>query len=449
MTHLQTISLAPGGLPVLGHTLVLRRDPVGFLASVAGRAGMVRFRVGPKQVILLCDPELTRQLLIDDRTFDKGGLLINRVKELVGDGLATIAHGRHRRHRRLIQPAFHASRLSGYADAMASAVAEVTGRWRDGQVLDVPVDMRRLTMHAAIATLFTGELPPSAVRRTVDDFTIVLDGFARRIGRPQLLNRLPLPDNRDYDRARAGMRQTLYDAIASRRASGADHDDLLATLIAAADERGQPLTDTEILDHAVTFVAAPTETVATVLGWVLNLLAQHPATQDAVRHEVDTVLGGGPADHDALPQLHLTRRVIMEALRLYPTVWLMTRVATVDTRLGGHDIPARTVLAYSPYLIHRSSDLYADPDRFDPDRWDHLPRSHHAFIPFGGGARMCIGRDFALNEFVIALATIAGSWSVESVPGNSAHPRAAVNLTAMGLRLRVIRRDEPRPGGFG
>jgi pentalenene oxygenase len=309
--------------------------------------------------------------------------------------------------------------------------------------------MRRLTMHTAIATLFSGELSPSAVRRTVDDFTTALAGFSRRIGRPLLFNRLPLPGNRAYQRACTGMRQTLHDVIAARKASGADHEDLLAVLIAAtiaAEDGCPPLTETEILDHAVTFVAAPTETVATVLGWALNLLARHPAVQDALHLEVDTILGAGPAGHDILPELDLTRRVIMEALRLYPTVWIMTRVATVDTRLGGRDIPAGTVLAYSPYLIHRRSDLYAEPDRFDPGRWDHarrLPPPRHAFIPFGGGARLCIGRDLALDEFVVALSTIASSWRLESVPGNVAQPRAAVNLTAMGLRLRAIRRRRP------
>jgi cytochrome P450 len=437
----------PGALPLLGHTLKLRRQPLRFLASVPTDSDLVRFRVGSRFVVLVCDPELTRQVLCDDRTFDKGGLIIDRVRELVGDGLATCPHARHRHHRRLIQPTFHPSRLPGYVRTMNAGIGATILRWRDGQVLDVPVEMRRLAMNVAVESLFSGALSPGIVDQTVDDFTTVLSGFSRRVGRPILLNRLPTPGNRRYEQACTRMREAVGGAIADRRTSGVEHGDLLTALLMAdhstagdTSDCGPALTDSEILDHATTFLAASTETTATVLGWTLHLLAEHPEIQDRLHTEIDTVLSGAPAGFEDLPKLELTRRIITESMRLYPSVWIMTRSVTTETILGGRLIPAGSVIAYSPYLIHHRGDLYDEPERFDPDRMNREPAQRHSFIPFGGGARKCIGSQYGINEMMLALAAIASRWRMEPARSTTVRPRAAVNLTARGLRLRATLR---------
>jgi len=185
--------------------------------------------------------------------------------------------------------------------------------------------------------------------------------------------------------------------------------------------------------------------VASTLGWVFHMLAQHPAIADGLHTEVDTVLAGEPAGFEHLPDLILTRRIISETLRLYPSLWLGTRVVTADTELGGHLLAAGSVVSYSPYLVGRS-DLYDNPDSFDPGRWDESLRSappRHAFIPFGGGARQCLANQYAPMEMVLALATIASRWRLEAVPGTPRRPRAAANLTARGLRLRAVKRSLP------
>ena len=445
MTIDSAIPSAPA-LPVIGQTLRLRRDPVGFLESFRARSGLVRYQVGRKDLIMVCDADLTRQMLVDDRTFDKGGPINALVQTLVGDGLATCPRSRHRGYRRAIQPVLDPDRFPQYAKTTAAGIAAAIGGWRDGQVLDMPVEMRRLGIHAAVQTWFSGALPPSKVDETADDFTTVLVGFAQRVARPPLLNRLPTASNRRHIEGIARIRQTLADALAERRRESAtDQNDLLTALLSASNADGSAMSDTVAIDHATTFIAAPTATIASTLGWVFHLLATHPDIADRLRSEVDTVLAGESAGFEHVPELRLTQRIITETLRLYPSLWLGTRVVTTDTRLGGHLLPAGTILSYSPYLVGRSS-LYDSPDRFDPDRWDHTlrpPPPRHAFIPFGGGARQCIANQYAPMELVLALATITSRWRLEPASGTPLRPRAAANLTARGLRLRAVKRTLP------
>lgn len=448
MTIGSTIPSAPGELPVLGHAVRLRRDPVGFLESFPEHSDLVRYRVGPKELVMVCDADLTQKMLTNDRTFDKGGPINALVQTLVGDGLATCPHSRHRAYRRLIQPVFDLDRFPHHAKTTVAGFDTAMRQWRDGQILDMPVEMRRLGIHAAVQTWFAGALPSYRIEQTAADFTTVLVGFAQRVGRPPLLNKLPTPSNRRHTEGIARIRQTLGNIIADRRANATDEDDFLTKLLAPVEADGPPMTDTVAIDHATTFIAAPTATIASTLGWVFHLLAHHPEVTERLHTEVDTVLQGEPARFEHVAELQLTQRIITETLRLYPTLWLGTRVATTDTELGGYPLPAGTILSYSPYLVGRS-DLYDNPDRFDPDRWDHSARPappRHAFIPFGGGARQCIARQYAPMEMVLALATIAARWRLEPISGTPLRPRAAANLTARGLRLRAVKRALPFKG---
>lgn len=438
------IPSAKGAIPVLGHAWSLARNPLRFLSALPADADLVRIRLGSTQVILVCDPDLTHQVLTDDRTFDKGGPLTDVISSLVGDGLVTCPRHRHRQPRRLLQPLFHPSRLQAYSDAMAPAIEPVIAGWRDGQVIDVPVEMRRLTIRVAVEILFSGAFPPAAVEQIVDDFTTILVGFAQRLSRPPVFDLLPTRTNRRYRAALERVRQTVADVIADRDANGSADDDLLAALLSKDAEGVHLFGATARLDHAITFLIAPTATVASVLGWALHTLAKRPDLQIRLQAEVDAVLNGASAGYAHVPQLELTRRIITETLRRYPSLWFgPVRIVTTETRLGGHVIPAGTVIAYSPYHIQHRSELFDDPERFDPDRWTQteLPApSRGAFIPFGGGARQCIASEFAFHEMVIALASITSRWRLEPVPGSPFRTRAAVNLTAIGLRLHVIDR---------
>lgn len=444
MKELRSIPAAPSALPVAGHLVPLLRDPLAFLNSLPAYGDLVRIRVGPLPVVVICDPELTRQALLDDRVFDKGGPFFDRVREVMGDDLASCPYSSHRRLRRLAQPAFHPGRLPGYAQAMSSCIDQVTGSWREGQIIDVPAETMTITCKVTTATLFSNTLPPARLDQLLDDVTTVFDGLYQRMLLIPPLDRLPTRGNRAYLSARTRLRDTCDQIIAQRRADSVDHGDLLSALIAACDpedgDRG--MTDAEISDTILIFFLAGTETTASVLAWALHLLARHPEIEQRLHAEVDTVLGGAPATHADVARLTLTARVITETLRYCSPAWLLTRTVTADTRLGGHLLPAGTSVAYSPYLIHHRPDLYDQPEIFDPDRWDRErsqpPR--HALIPFAAGARKCIGDDFAMTQAILALATITGRWRLEHLPGQQVRTAIAAVLRPRELRMRATPR---------
>jgi pentalenene oxygenase len=434
-----SIATAPGKLPLLGHLVPLVRNPVEFLSSLPTHGDLVRIGLGPKIAVVVCNPELVQHVLRHDRVFDKGGPTSERVREAAGNGLATCPYSGHRRQRRLLQPAFHNIRIATYASVMSDQISTITDSWHDGQVLDMNAVMHTLTSTVTAATLFSYSVPDATLRQLIDDVEIIL----RRAMMPPLLDRLPTPGNRAYRSAKTHLRATLADVIASRRAEGADHGDLLSALLAARDDDGSGLTDTEIADQIITFFLGGTETTATALAWALYLVDRHPEVAERLHTEVDTVLAGRCAQHSDLPHLQLTGRIITETLRLRPPIWLIFRLATEDTELGGHRIAAGTTVAYSALLIHHRRDIHTDPERFNPDRWDSTATSQPsrgALIPFGGGPHKCIADTFAITEATLALATIAARWRLHTLPRQDVRPALSFSLHPRELRMRATAR---------
>lgn len=449
MTHARSVPFAPKSIPLLGHLVSLLREPLTFLASLSEHGDVVRIRVGPFPLVVICDPELTRRALLDDRAFDKGGLLYDRAREALGTGLLSCPHGEHRRLRRLAQPAFHPDRLTGYAQAMTSRIEEVTEAWRSGEILDMPTEMLTLASKVTTTTLFSGVLSAEQSDQILGDVDTVVKGVFQRMFLVPPLDRLPTQRNRAYALAHTRMRETCNQFIAERRAQNVDHGDLLDALITAHDPEtgGAGMTDAEISDTIATFFLAGTETTASLLMWALDLLARHPRIEERLHEEVDAVLRGAAATSADLPRLQLTKQVLTETLRLRPPVWLTTRTVTSETRLGGYVLPAGTNVAYSPYLVHHRADLFERPETFDPDRWDPArpqpPR--HALIPFATGARKCIGDTFAMTEATLALATIAARWRLEHPSGQrEVRPALGATLRPRELRMRATARTAPR-----
>ncbi|MFJ6619365.1 cytochrome P450 [Kitasatospora sp. NPDC091335] len=436
-----TAATAPGGLPLLGHALALLRRPHDFVAGLPAHGDLVRLRLGPLHAYVVCHPELVRRLLTEDRVFDKGGPLLDKAREVFGNGLATCPAADHRRQRRLLQPAFHRDRLPGYAAGMAEEIAGTTAPWRDGDVIDVPATMHRLTTAVAARCLFAAH--ERAGRLPVHAST---DAVTRAVGRRVLLplpgaDRLPTPGNRRFRRARRDLREITRRLVADHRATGTDHHDLLSVLLAATDEDGRGLSAAEIHEQVVTFLLAGTEATAATLSWAWTLLAANPAVRERLHAELDTVLDGRPARHEDLPALPLTARIVSETLRLYPPPWILSRTATADTELGGHHLPAGSTLLFSPYLLHRRADLFPRPDRFDPDRWlTTASPAPGTYTPFGLGARRCIGDAFGTTEAVLAIATIAARWTVTPAPGRPVRPARSASLAPRPFTATLTRR---------
>jgi len=446
MTLTDPIPSAPRTRPLLGNAVALLHHPLRLLTSLPAQGDLVRIGFGPLPVYMVCSPELAHQVLMDDRTFDKGGLIFDRVREVTGNGLTSCPHRDHRRQRRLIQPAFHRVRLSRYAEVMTEQIAEVSGSWRAGYPVDVLTAMQTITARTLVATMFAdSSLPDTVVEEMIDDLNTQVRGMYLRMFMPFALSRLPVLGNLRYQQARARLRRAIGSIIANRRHSRSDQGDLLSALLAARDSAGQDgggdqgLTDSELIDQCVTFFIAGTDTTAAVLAWALHLLALNPDVEGQLHAEVDSVVAGATATIDDLDRLRTTGSIITETLRLYPPIWLATRTVTRDTRLGKHLLRAGTTIAYSPYVLQHRSDVYSDPERFAPDRWRSTegagrpPRG--TLVPFGAGARKCIGDDFGVTEATLTLASVARQWRLTHVPGIRVRPALRAVLSPRGLHM--------------
>jgi cytochrome P450 len=437
---IRSIPVAPGTLPLFGSALPLLRDPMAFLRTMPARGKLVQLRIGPARAVLVCDPGLTGEVLRNDRTFDKGGPLWDRGREAVGNGIVTCPHSDHRRQRRIVQPAFHPTRMAGYARTMSTHAAIAADSWNEGQILDVITEMKNVTATIAVETMFSAHIESEAKLKVRDDLDTIAAGLYRRMVLPPVLRNLPTAENRRYAGAGIRLRTTLDRIVADRRAERIDHGDLLSGLMAEANG----ISDSEVGDQVVAFYAAGSETAANTLAWVFHLLDRHPDVEQRIHAEVDSVLTDRIARFEDISQLAYTGRVVTETLRLYPPGWLFSRIATADAELGGYLIPAGTGILLSSYLIHHRADIFEDPERFDPDRWDVNPDQRPArdgFIPFGAGPRRCIGDRFAMATTTLTLATIVARWRLLSVAKRPVRPALSAALRPRNFRLRATARQ--------
>ncbi|WP_067822735.1 cytochrome P450 [Nocardia inohanensis] len=429
-------------LPILGDAWPLLRDPVGFLAALPARGDLVWLRLGPMPMVMLCDPELTYRVLKDDRTFDKGGPFFDKLSDLFGDGVGTCPQSKHRRLRRLVQPAFRPAQMRRYEAVMREEAARMVESWSDGQDFHVSRTTMAYTGRIVFRTLFSASLTEELLHGALADLDDFVAEVPRRMLTPDWLARLPLPSNRRWQRTIAGLREAVDEIVEQRRRQDTtDESDLLASMILAHDDEDGWLSDAELTDQAVTFLATGTETSATTLAWAMYLLATHPKIQRELR---DRVAASGPAPLGDTEDetTALCHRIIQESLRMYTPPWILTRVATVDTQLGEHHIPAGTAIAYSAYVQHRNPQVYPDPDTFDPDRWTtQSPPPPCTFIPFGDGPRGCIGNRFAFLELTAALQALAARWELRTLTGEPLRPRIGTTVAPHGLRLLVAAGD--------
>jgi cytochrome P450 len=437
---------APGGLPLLGHLLQLRRRPLEFLVDQRAAGPVVRFRLGPQPAYLINDPALVRQVLVADaHSFDKG-LFWRKLRPLLGDGLANVDSGDlHLQLRRLIQPAFSRRRIEQYVDVMNSCLVAATQNWQAGQVLAVPDQMGALAGELVARSIFASDLGAAAYATLRQHVPAVLAGIIRQTLSPlPLLDKLPTPGNRRLGEGIRQIRQAAMDAIENYRASGKDQGDLLSILINSRDpETGEPMTDERVCDQVLTFALAGKDTISEALDWTFYRLGESPEVADQVAAEVGSVLGGRLAQSADLQRLEYTGRVVQEVLRMYP-FWLLMRRAVTDAELGGVRIPANANVVLAPMALQRDPALYHDSLRFDPDRWlperaDEIPRN--AYLPFGGGTRQCIGDRFAWTALMLTHTVITARWKLEPLPGHVVSPVVKVGVRPNGMPMRLIPRQ--------
>ncbi|MFS8104411.1 cytochrome P450 [Lentzea alba] len=432
---------APGGLPLAGHALDLLRRPIEFLTEMRDLGPVVRFRLGPKDAYLVTTPDAVREVLITQLSaFGKGGALIDTAREVVGNGIGTSDGAEHRKNRKMAQPAFHHQRIASYTAAMAGIASQKATSWLPGLRLSMPEEMHALSAAILAKTLITTDVDaPGVLSRALPE---LVAGIGRRTYLPvKWVHRLPLPVNRRYTTARRALSGLVLDTIAEYRAAPGDRGDLLSMLMTSVDDDGAGMSDAQLHDEILTMMFGGTATSAETLVWLFHVLATHPEISEKVVAEIDDVVGERLVEHADLPALEHTGRVITEALRRYPAIWLTSRYANRATTVAGQDIPAGADVFYSPHLLHHDPRSFSRPEEFDPDRW--LPERaaespRHAYIPFSSGFRKCIGDSFARTEIMVALVAVLQRWRLVQV--GEAVPACDTTYRLKKSVMRVERR---------
>ncbi|MEU0881577.1 cytochrome P450 [Lentzea sp. NPDC005914] len=432
---------APGGLPLAGHALDLLRRPLEFLTELRELGDVVKFRIGPLQTYLLTSPDAVREVQITQRTaFGKGGAVMDRSRVVVGNGLATADGEEHRKHRKMMQPAFHHTRIAGYTEVMAARAVERAASWLPRTEISLSDEMHAVSADMLSRTLITSGADVSAVLSTA--VPELVGGLGRRILLPfDWAHRVPLPVNRRYDAAKAQLGDLVRRTIAEYRADPGDRGDLMSMLLAARDEQGAPMSDEELYDEIITIMIGGVATTAETIVWIFHVLASHPDVEKRLQAEVDEVLAGRTVTYADLPRLEYLKRVIAEALRRYPPAWMVSRRTTREVEVAGELIPAGSDVFFSPHVLHHDPRSFPRPYEFDPDRW--LPERagespRHAYIPFSTGFRKCIGDAFGQTEIMTVLAAVTARWQLRQV----GEPVARCDLT---YRLKeCVMRVEPR-----
>jgi cytochrome P450 len=434
------------GLPILGAFHRRFRSPLQFFQELKADYGpAARFHIFKERLVLFNDPAIVNEFLVTKQASFRKGRALENARVFLGNSLLVSEGAEHARQRKLIQPAFHRGRIAGYAQTMAECARDWTDAQNEGREIDLALEMNRLTLAVVSETLF-GAAVESEAHEIAAALTVIIENF-NRMFLPfwNVLRRVPVPANLRLLSAQRRLDEIVYGLIARRRREGGDRGDLLSMLLAAqdADDPRHRLTDTEVRDQAMTIFIAGHETTANALAWTWHLLAHHEPVRARLQAEIETVLGPDRLPTlDDVAQLPYATAVFSEALRLYPPVWVVGRRAIEDVTLGDYEIPARTIVLASQYLLHRDERFWPRADEFLPERWldeaAAAARPKFSYFPFGGGARVCIGDGFAWTEGVVLLAVMARRWRLEPTPGYSAELNPTVTLRPKhGLRMIV------------
>jgi len=423
-------------------------DPLAFeLNSALTYGDLAYWQIGPMKAYQLNSPDLIRRILVEEpQKYYKAKLFKNAFSKIAGNGLLTSDGEFWKRQRKLAQPAFHYRRIEAYAQVMVEHTLRMLHGWQSGQTRDIFQEMSKLTMGIVAKTLFNADVGAEAHRIGVL-MTEVLDATNRRLmNLVQVPDWLPTAAHQREAQALKAFDEIILSMIEERRRSGKDQGDLLSMLLAAQDEDGSQMTDKQLRDETMTLFIAGHETTANALTWTLYLLAEHPHIEAKLRYEIDSVLSGRTPTVRDLAQLPYTEKVIKEALRLYPPANGFTREPIEDVAIGGYPIKKGSLIMVHAWALHRNPKYFQNPEQFDPERF--LPENEkkihkYAYLPFGGGPRICIGNTFAMMEARLILATLYGHFDFALVPGQRIIPEQLVTLRPKyGIRMALTAREQ-------
>lgn len=425
--------------PTLSLVRMLATRPRSLLSLVpadAYREMVVRLGVTRRGILLVNDPALIRSILTDPlEIYPKNDLMVGALEPLVGRSIFVSDGAAWRRQRAMVEPAFSHMGISRAFRWMQGAIDDherrLTAQAASGEAFSLDAAMSHLTADIICRTIFARSLEDATSREVFTSFAefersvASVDIGALLIGKPWGDVRQPARVLAACARIRAHVDAMLLPRLAEGAPEGGD---IAGDLIAARDpETGEPFSREELIDQIGVFFLAGHETTASVLTWTFFILSQRPEIVERMRAEIAAVAGDGPIELSHVKKLDFTRDVFREALRLYPPITFIPRVAAQDTRIGAFTAKRGAMVMIAPWTIHRHQALWRDPDRFDPDRFaDPSQRESvaNAYLPFGMGPRICVGAAFATIESGLILARLVRRFDFQTLEPDSVKPVA-------------------------
>ncbi len=438
----------PKGAPVVGIAHELRKDPLNYFVGLMEEYGdVVEFNIGLTPVVMLNSPDAVKHVLQDRFEDYPKSRFYRAFKPVLGRSIFTSTGETWLSQRRTASPCFGGARFEVMAERIVGATAKMLDRWdgfdRAGEPVEIVHEMMRLTLDGVTQALLDMDFIEN-YDEVHDALTVILRETEKRVW-----SVAPPPDwfalmtRPRYRQAVDTIDRVVRGIINERRRNPRDSDGLLTTLIEAHDAEGSG--DESLLkDQVVAMIATGHESTACALAWAFYLVTQHGDVRDRLYEEVDNALGGRDPQAADLPALQYTGMVFEEAMRLYPPVWTISRVATMDDEVSGVKIPKGTTVMLSPYAMHRNRDIWPEPEKFMPERFHPdavAQRPRYSYFPFGGGPRVCLGNRFAMMEAKIMMAMVIQRYRLSVMPGQEivAEPMITLrprNGIAMGLEKR-------------
>jgi enediyne biosynthesis protein E7 len=425
----------PKGKPVIGSLPEFRKSMVQALMDGWRDYGdVVRYR-GPISLISIAHPDHVQYILRDNAAnYHHADFEIKKLQPTFRNGLVTSQGEFWARQRKMMQPTFHRERVDSFVSMMADTTAETLEQWQhlqDGnRLVDMRIEMQRLTLRILTNAVFSSDWADEA-EKIIEAVTIANEYTNKRLLSPvDPPEWAPLPSVKEFNRVRQMVDDLVYGLIADRRQSQ-PKDDILSLLLDARDDEGRGMSDLELHDELISLIFAGHETVSVCLTWTWYHLSKDPSCAQKVRDEVDELLGDRAPTREEVRQMQYIWQVLQEALRMYPPIWVIPRTPLQEDVIDGYRLEPGAMLFISPYVVHRHSSFYDNPESFDPERIapENTSSWHrYQYIPFGGGPRKCIGHEFAMLEMTIIVAMVTQRFRLDLLPGHPVYPKPMVTL---------------------
>lgn len=443
----------PAGRFFLGNIPEFNKDPLEFMVRVMREHGdIASVKLGPAEVMFVAHPEGMKRIFLDNYRNYKLPPTIEDMKEFLGEGLLTTEGEHWRRHRRMIQPAFHMDKLAAMADTMTQITTEDLEHWYDPDRPDEPVNLMdkfmQLTLRVAGVCMFGMDLSTD-VSTVLHAAGVCIEHMTQRSRQLfKLPIAVPTEANRKFVQARSTLDQVVLGLAKARRdGSSPEKADVLQLLLDARDEdTGKGLDEKELRDELLTMMGAGTETTALSLMWTCYFLSKYPSARRAVQEEVARVLGDRTPTLADTRNMPLVKQVLDESMRLRPPFYGGARVAVGEDVISGVTIKPGTIMFTAVFAMHRHPKIWPNPEGFDPARFTpEASKDRHslAFLPFGAGPKKCIGMNFANMEMQLVLPMLIQRFELDLLPGVEPEPSPSLTLRAKnGCWMSIKRRNQ-------